>query len=488
MHPADLGNGDDIFRKNLTTGKLVLVSKNATGGKSSYSSLAPSMSNSGKKIVFETFAHDLIPEDPDHIEDIYLKNVGTGDLTLVSTSTAGVKADGANQDPVISGGGNLVAFTSYADNLDPADTDTLPDVYVKDLATGELTLVSTSDEGVKGNNPSFAPAISGDGKRVSFTSSATNLDPSDDFSNNDIYVKDLTTGDLSLASVSDDGGSADGGGLISSLSGRGAFVAFESSSRSLDPLDIDTLSDIYLKEPIMCTTLGTSGDDTLTGTSGDDVICGGGGDDTIKGKGGNDVLFGEAGDDTLVGDAGADQMDGGPDTDTLDYTGSPAGVAVDLEAGSAAGGDADGDVFAGIEGVIGSAFDDTLTGDAGDDLFQGLAGADTIDGGAGTDLASYELSPGQVKVNLSNGTIQDGDAQGDLLAGVENITGSGFDDDLTGDDNPNVLTGLDGADDLSGKGGDDTLLGQAGIDTFDGGGGTDTCDAVDGETVTKCEQ
>jgi hypothetical protein len=84
-----------------------------------------------------------------------------------------------------------VAFESEATNLDPTDTDSSPDVYVKDLATGNLTLGSTSDTGVKGNSDNRQPSVSGDGSRVAFTSSSTNLDPADGDTIPDTYVKEL---------------------------------------------------------------------------------------------------------------------------------------------------------------------------------------------------------------------------------------------------------------------------------------------------------
>ncbi len=111
-----------------------------------------------------------------------------------------------------------VAFTSEATNLDPADTDIISDVYVKDLASGELTLVSTSDSGVKGNGSSFAPSLSADGSTVAFNSEATNLDPADTDDITDIYVKDLTTGEVMLVSTSDTGVKGNGVSFRSSLS------------------------------------------------------------------------------------------------------------------------------------------------------------------------------------------------------------------------------------------------------------------------------
>jgi hypothetical protein len=83
----------------------------------------------------------------------------------------------------------VVAFYSEATNLDPGDADDLDDVFVKDLRTGRLTLVSTSASGVKGNGDSLYPRLSGDASRVTFYSLATNLDVADPDSLPDVYVK-----------------------------------------------------------------------------------------------------------------------------------------------------------------------------------------------------------------------------------------------------------------------------------------------------------
>lgn len=170
--------------------------------------------------------------------------------------------------PSLSAEGSKVALQSDATNLDPDDTDTLPDINVKDLASGDMTLASTSDPGVKGNGDSFVSSVSSDGTRVAFGSLATNLDSADTDSIHDVYVKELG------------------------------------------------------EAPAECTITGTEGNDRLEGTSGDDVICalggndfvvarggddtvlGGDGTDRLKGQGGSDLLLGEAGDDFLAGRQG----------------------------------------------------------------------------------------------------------------------------------------------------------------------------------------
>jgi Tol biopolymer transport system component len=94
-------------------------------------------------------------------------------------SDSGVKGNANSSGPSLSVDGTRVAFLSTATTLDPSDTDGLRDVYVKDLGTGDMTLASTSDTGVKGNSINHGPTLSADGTKVTFFSQATNLDPTD---------------------------------------------------------------------------------------------------------------------------------------------------------------------------------------------------------------------------------------------------------------------------------------------------------------------
>ncbi len=233
----------------------------------------------------------------------------------------------------------------------------------------------------------------------------------------------------------------------------------------------------------LATGVNTGGDaagDTFTGI---ENLTGSAFDDLLTGDGNANVLDGGAGNDTLVGGAGADSLIGGTGTDTADYSASGSGVTVNLTTGLGSGGDAAGDTFTGIENLTGSAFDDLLTGDgnanvldggAGNDTLVGGAGADSLIGGTGTDTADYAASDSGVTVNLATGLGSGGDAAGDTLTGIENLTGSAFDDLLTGDGNTNVLDGGAGNDTLVGGAGADTLIGGDGDDQFDGGAGDDT--------------
>lgn len=205
------------------------------------------------------------------------------------------------------------------------------------------------------------------------------------------------------------------------------------------------------------TVLGTAGDDILIGTPEADNIQSGAGDDGLYGLGGDDTLAGGSGNDILAGGQGADHLDGGDGRDVAVYLSSAAGVTVDLGSSSAQiGGDAEGDVLVSIEHITGSVHDDRLTGDDGTNVLRGAGGADYIDGGAGQDRASYAYSSVGVDIDLARtGPQVGGDAEGDVLVSVENITGSDHDDRIVGDAGKNEIAGGAGADYIDGGGGND---------------------------------
>ncbi|CAN5864997.1 hypothetical protein BH18ACT7_BH18ACT7_14750 [soil metagenome] len=172
-------------------------------------------------------------------------------LVLASTTDTGVKGNDYSFAPVLSADAGTVVFTSQASNLDPADTDPLPDadVYAKDLTSGDITLVSATETGVAGNDDSFTAAVSADGNRVLFLSAASNLHPADTNGEAHAYGKDLTTGAVMLATASDAGVPANRGqSYAAALSADGSTVAFISAATNLDPADRDGRLDVYVKD------------------------------------------------------------------------------------------------------------------------------------------------------------------------------------------------------------------------------------------------
>ena len=247
-------------------------------------------------------------------------------------------------------------------------------------------------------------------------------------------------------------------------------------------------------------TIGTALNDVIEAAG---LVSGGSGDDSLRGQDGDDILLGGSDRDTLIGGAGADVLDGGDGSDLASYQNANGGVVADLSTECLNSGEASGDVYYEIEGLIGSTYDDRLTGNDwantligllgndvlrgldGDDVLRGGLGADVLDGGLGYDEVTYAEATGGVIVNLTDASQNTGEAFGDRYISIEDVTSSAFADKIIGNDLNNQLKGNDGADVLDGGNGENTLLGGAGNDRLYSGADADVLNGgTDFDTVT----
>ncbi len=211
--------------------------------------------------------------------------------------------------------------------------------------------------------------------------------------------------------------------------------------------------------------------------------------DLIGGNSANNTLYGLGGDDFLGGGVGNDYLDGGNGVDLASYRyydGSVVPLVVSLENTALNTGDAVGDTYVRIEGIRGSAYNDTLYGNTSDNVLAGAEGADSLNGGGGNDTASYlsDDSGNGVVANLANAAVNTGHAAGDSYNSIENLRGSLFNDALTGDGADNSLNGDAGDDTLAGGLGNDTLLGGNGNDIADYSAATGAIVVTLRDTVT----
>jgi Tol biopolymer transport system component len=174
----------------------------------------------------------------------------TNGTVRVSTNAAGTQANGGSFLPSVSRDGRLVAFKSTGTNLHPADTNGFADVFVKDMSTGAVTLVSANMAGGSGNGDSDEPSLSADGRYVSFTSTASDLVPGDTNGVKDVFRRDLKKKRTDLISVANNGDQATGYAGGSSINGDGRFVAFGSPASNLPDgiVGTHTWSQIYLRD------------------------------------------------------------------------------------------------------------------------------------------------------------------------------------------------------------------------------------------------
>ena len=153
--------------------------------------------------------------------------------------------------------------------------------------------------------------------------------------------------------------------------------------------------------------------------------------ENLRGSNFADTLIGDGGDNFLQGGEGADALDGGSGFDFADYFNAASGVTVDLGNALNNTGEATGDTFVSIEGIRGSAFDDTLVGDgndnvltgvAGDDLLQGNGGSDTLDGGTGNDTAVFSGNRADYAVTQNlDGSLSIADTRASAADGLDTV-------------------------------------------------------------------
>jgi hypothetical protein len=144
---GDTNANTDVFVKDLQTGTTIRVSTDSAGGQADNFSEAPSLSDDGRYVLFRSAATNLVAGDTNATTDIFVKDVQTGTTTRVSTDSVGGQANDYSLWPNMSRDGRYVTFTSDAGNLVAGDTNGSMDVFVKHLGTGTTSVVSTDSGG-----------------------------------------------------------------------------------------------------------------------------------------------------------------------------------------------------------------------------------------------------------------------------------------------------------------------------------------------------
>ncbi len=511
---GDTNGAADIFRKDLATGRVTLLSASADGVAGNGASQRYSVSADGTKIVFESLASNLAAGDRNGTQDVFVKDLSTGKVTLVSASTGGRAADGASGSASFSPDGNQVVFRSTAGNLAPGDTAGTDDVFLKDLRTGTLTALSylSSAEGTKRVPVTAAPVFTEDGQSVRFGRYAYDLEgagrllidlrgvPNTGFANRALVSKgDGSTGtlyDVEFLYMSPHG---------RQLTAELTYGADGDYRATIEALRYDmSLGRLTLDIKVRA----HSGAQTFTGTAASEIVLlsaaadradGGGGDDALLGGDGADTLLGGAGNDHLNGGRGADFIDGGigqdrmvgglgRDTYRVDNSGDQVIEAVgegsDTVLTSISYRLATGQKIETLRAVdaagtnkltlVGNEFANALFGNAGANTLDGGVGADVLTGLAGSD--TYRVDNGGDRVIEAAGGGQDTVLTAishALAAGQEieilatqnaagtaalNLFGNTFANTIRGNAGKNLINGREGADVLTGGAGADTFV------------------------------
>ena len=223
-----------VFVRDTVTGAVALVSRQdgPNGAPMGPNPIFPRISADGRRVVFE------LNDGTDFGSDsIWLRDIPSGRTFRIDRADGpnGAPADQGGFDPTISDDGSRVEFLSTATNLGDGDTDNQVDAHVRDVASGRTLLASRADgaAGAKANAETAMAQISGNGGRVVFATTATNLNDGDTSPNSDIHIRDLDSGDTLLVSY---GSKGDGNSTDPAINSDGTRVIFLSDgSFGFDP-------------------------------------------------------------------------------------------------------------------------------------------------------------------------------------------------------------------------------------------------------------
>lgn len=223
------------------------ISIDSAKNQSDHESAWPALSADGRFVAFESYASNLVAEDTNGAADIFVYDRETKKTTRVSIDSAGKQGNNSSYAPSISADGRWVAFQSEATNLVPGDANGWVDIFVHDRQTDETTRVSLGSAGNQANGYNAAPVISADGRFVAFGSYASNLVTGDTNGVPDIFVHDRWTGNTTRVSMGFLGDEAnDYSYAPAALSANGRFVAFTSYASNLVLWDTNHVADIFV--------------------------------------------------------------------------------------------------------------------------------------------------------------------------------------------------------------------------------------------------
>ena len=258
---GDSNGMDDVFVRDRQTGVTERVSV-ATGGAQGSNGVANQarISDDGRYVVFSSSMTNLVPGDTNGQYDVFRRDRQTGTTVRVSVGQAGTQMLGAGAfQPSISADGRRVTFTSAASNLVDGDSNAVSDVFLRDLTAVTTTRMSVSPVGASGVGASWFGAISADGRTVAFLSAAANLVAGDTNGVEDVFVRDLVAGATTRVSVSSDGAQSQSTFVWQpTVSADGRFVAFSSDGADLVDDDTNGATDAFVRDRVRSVTYRVS--------------------------------------------------------------------------------------------------------------------------------------------------------------------------------------------------------------------------------------
>ncbi len=246
------GKRRQVFWRDRNTGTTKLISTGLNGEEGNGDCYAPAISGDGKSVAFESHATNLIADDKNGVKDIFVWHAVTNKIERVSKGNDGKDANAESYEPSVSGDGNLIAFTSTASNISATEKgESNNNVYLRNMQLDTTIMISVDPSSKKGGGGSNA-SIAYDGKRIAFYSHTSTLVSDDKNGLWDIFLWDQNNPQLKRISLTADGQERNQGiesanrVVAPSISGNGRYIVFSTTASNMVPGDNNNFQDVFI--------------------------------------------------------------------------------------------------------------------------------------------------------------------------------------------------------------------------------------------------
>jgi len=260
------GKHRQIFWRDRNTGVTKQISMGTGGEEGNGDSYYPAVSGDGKSVAFESYSSNLVPDDKNGARDIFIWQSATNKIERVSVAEDGKDANAESYEASVSGDGNLVAFTSAAENISKTKKGTSNNnVFLRDLKSQSTIMISIDPNTKNGGGGSNA-SISYDGNRIAFYSHTGTLVANDNNGFWDIFLWEKDAKNLKRISLTADGkernqGTESANRIVApAISGNGRFIAYTTTATNMIAEDNNSFQDVFVYDSNTNTTVLASKD------------------------------------------------------------------------------------------------------------------------------------------------------------------------------------------------------------------------------------
>src|SRR3954469_4027461 len=248
---GDGNSNADVFVRDTVAKTTTMISVTPAGASGNSASAVEGLSSDGRYVVFDSLATNLVDGDTNAVSDVFVRDVTTGITTRASVGSTGQQLAAESTDADISATGRYLAFVTRSSGVVPGVGNGATQFYVRDLTTGAVSLASRTPAGAPGAGDARAPSVSADGKIVVFESAAADLVAGDTNGVPDIFRYDANTGSVTRISVGPGGAQADGANSLSypqhkGVDDAGCHAVFQSDADNLVANDLNVTGDVFV--------------------------------------------------------------------------------------------------------------------------------------------------------------------------------------------------------------------------------------------------